>query len=131
MVPASRAVIRGASDPAMSHGPAGATGRSAVGFPGGFLSQRHSLLKMHPGPIHHSASPEEKKRHQEQVRRYDEETARMASLVIGMPEAEARTLVESAGREWQAVSPDSPVTMDFRPNRIRVVVIGGVVSRTT
>jgi hypothetical protein len=84
---------------------------------------------MRPPAIHMSASPEEQRRHLEETQRYDEETARLGQSVIGMLEGQARTLVEQAGRPWQAVSPGAAVTMEVAPNRIRVVVVDRVVLR--
>jgi hypothetical protein len=54
--------------------------------------------------------------------------------VVGMTEAEASSAAASAGRECRVMSRDGQsmtVTLDYRPDRVNLVVEGGVVTDAT
>jgi hypothetical protein len=50
----------------------------------------------------------------------------LEALVDG-PETMARERVEAAGGQLRAVGRNQPVTLDYRPNRVTLIVADGVV----
>jgi hypothetical protein len=61
----------------------------------------------------------------------DEQRAAAASALIeqlcGMPAADAAALCDTAGFVAQPHGPNAILTADFRPSRIRLTVVDGVV----
>jgi potato proteinase inhibitor type I family protein len=48
--------------------------------------------------------------------------------LVGTPLDQARLTIERAGGVVRAVAPKQPVTLEYRENRVTLIVVGGVVS---
>jgi hypothetical protein len=47
--------------------------------------------------------------------------------LVGLPAAEAQKVVTDAGGVLRAIAPGQAVTLDFRPTRVTLAVVDGVV----
>ena len=47
--------------------------------------------------------------------------------LVGLPVERARTIVDQAGGVLRAVAPGDVVTLEYRPDRVTVVVVNGEV----
>lgn len=52
------------------------------------------------------------------------------SALAGMPADEARAIIAAAGGQTRVVEPGGSVTMDYRPDRVTLVVADGRVVST-